>query len=63
MQTPGSSVSPLRAAVVTDDLYKNPAHVCMRNVAGFVGRVNLILGDGCHVYYQGHKIINFDLVK
>ncbi len=36
MQTPGSSVSPLRAAVVTDDLYKNPAHVCMCTVAGFV---------------------------
>lgn len=37
MQTPGSSVPPLRAAAVTDDLYKNPAHVCKQNVAGLVG--------------------------
>ena len=35
MQTPGSSVSPLRAAAVADALYENPAHVRKRKVAQF----------------------------
>lgn len=64
MQTPGSSVSPLRAAAVTDDLYKNPAHVCKRNVAGLVGQRQ---PDFCvtqyRVHYQRRKIINLDFVK
>ena len=35
MQTPGSSVSPLRAVAVADALYENPAHVCKRKIAQF----------------------------
>lgn len=37
MQTPGSSVPPLRAVAVTDDLYKNPAHVCKTECSRIVG--------------------------
>jgi hypothetical protein len=43
MQTPSSSVPPLRAAAVADDLYENPAHVCKRNIANLLGFVNLVV--------------------
>lgn len=63
MQTPGSSIPPLRAAAVTGDLYKNPAHVCKRNIAGLAGGRQPDLGGVCNVYYLTQKIINFNLVK
>ena len=59
-----SSVPPLRAAAVSDDLYKPSAHVCKQNVAGFVGgQPNPVLCSRSRVYYQRRKIMNFDLAK
>ena len=64
-QTPDSSIPPLRAAAIADDLYKKPAHVCKRNVAGFVGarQQAWFVCDRCRVYYLMRKIINFSFVK
>lgn len=37
MQPPDLSTPPLRAAALTDDLYKKSAHVCKRKVVDFLG--------------------------